>query len=108
MPTGNGSCGNSTTKGTAIVNWADGTATVVDYTTTGAAASVTLQGTVAPSVTLQPVDPTQPPATVTTTRYAGGSSLGQLFFQPPDPTACATLTGVTTAGISGFIGLSSS
>src|SRR5437588_6993238 len=24
VPTGNGSCGNSTTKGTAIVNWADG------------------------------------------------------------------------------------
>lgn len=107
VPTGNGSCGNSTTQGTAIVNWADGTATVVNYTTTGAAASVTLQGTVAPSVTLPQVGGTGS-TTVTTTRYAGGSSLGQLFFQPPDPTACATTTGVTTAGISGFIGLSSS
>ena len=37
------------------------------------------------------------------------SSLGVLAFQPPDPTACAPGgAGVTTAGISGFIGLGSS
>jgi hypothetical protein len=45
---------------------------------------------------------------VTTTRYAGDSSQGLLTFQPPDPTACATPTGVTTAGISGIVGLGSS
>jgi hypothetical protein len=111
VATGNGSCGSSTTSGTAIVSWADGTSTVVQYTTTGAAAAVQLQGTVIASVTLPAINPApgQPTSTtVTTTRYAGGSSLGTLAFQPPDPTACNTPAGVTQAGISGFIGLGSS
>ena len=42
---------------------------------------------------------------VNTTRYAGQSSSGLLTFQPPDPTACTTTTGVTSATISGVIGL---
>jgi hypothetical protein len=110
VPTGSGSCGSSTTSGTAIVNWADGTVTVESYSTTGAAAAVDLSGSVVPSVTLtatnaQSGDPTT--LTISTTRYAGDSSAGQLFFQPPDPTLCAT-TGVTSAGISGFVELGSS
>jgi hypothetical protein len=111
VPTGNGGCGSSTTGGTAIATWADGTQTVIDYTTTGAAAAVHLDGTVANSVTLQAVNPQpgQPTSTtVTTTRYAGDSSQGLLTFQPPDPTACATPTGVTNAGIGGVVGLGSS
>ncbi|HMC06616.1 MAG TPA: hypothetical protein VKG89_04380 [Solirubrobacterales bacterium] len=107
--TGTGSCGSSTTNGTGIVTWSDGTQTVVEYSTTGAAAAVNLSGTVVPSVTLQAINPQpgQPTSkTVTTTRYAGASALGALAFQPPDPTACAG-AGVTTAGISGFIGLGS-
>ena len=111
VASGNGSCGSSTTAGTAIATWADGTQTVIDYSTTGAAAAVHLEGTVANSVTLQAVNPQpgQPTSTtVTTTRYAGDSSQGLLTFQPPDPTACATPTGVTTAGISGIVGLGSS
>jgi hypothetical protein len=108
---GNGSCGSSTTSGIAVVTWADGTNTVVQYTTTGALAAVQLQGTVIASVTLPAINPApgQPTSTtVTTTRYAGGSSVGTLAFQPPDPTACNTPAGVTQAGISGFIGLGSS
>jgi len=111
VSSGNGSCGSSTTSGIAIVTWADGTNTVVQYTTTGALAAVQLQGTVIASVTLPAINPApgQPTSTtVSTTRYAGGSSLGTLAFQPPDPTACTTPTGVTQAGISGFIGLGSS
>jgi hypothetical protein len=107
VPTGNGGCPSSTTSGTAIATWADGTQTVIDYTTSGAAAAVSLQGTVANSVTLQQVGGTGS-TTVTTTRYAGDSSQGLLTFQPPDPTACNTPTGVTTAGISGLVGLGSS
>jgi hypothetical protein len=109
VPSGNGSCGSSTTAGTAIATWADGTQTVISYSTTGAAAAVHLEGMVADSVTLQAVNPQpgQPTSTtVTTTRYAGDSSQGLLTFQPPDPTACATPTGVTTAGIGGLVGLS--
>ena len=45
--------------------------------------------------------------TITTTRYAGQTAGGVLAFQPPDPTACNTSTGVTTAGLSGGIGLGS-
>jgi hypothetical protein len=62
------------------------------------------------SVTLPAINPQigQPTSkTVTTTRYTGASALGVLAFQPPDPTAC-TGAGVTTAGISGTIGLGSS
>jgi hypothetical protein len=108
--TGTGGCTNSNTAGTGIVTWSDGTVTVLKYTTTGAAAAVNLSGSVAPSATLtavdaQPGDPTT--ITVATTRYAGYSSQGALAFQPPDPTACNTTAGVTTAGISGFVGLGS-
>ena len=111
VASGNGGCGSSTTSGIAIVSWADGTNTVVQYTTTGALAAVQLQGTVIASVTLPAINPApgQPTSTtVSTTRYAGGSALGTLAFQPPDPTACTTPTGVTQAGISGSIGLGSS
>ena len=114
VPTGSGSCGSSTTAGTAIVTWADGTKTVETYSTTGAAAAVNLSGSVVPSATLNLASytgPTQaPPAstdTVATTRYAGDTSQGLLAFQPPDPTLCST-TGVTTAAISGEVGLGSS
>jgi hypothetical protein len=111
VASGNGSCGNSTTSGTAIVTWADATQTVVQYSTTGAAAAVHLQGTVVSSVTLQAVNPLpgQPTSTtVTTTRYAGSSAVGLLAFEPPDPTACNTPAGVSAAGISGTIGLGNS
>jgi len=101
VPTGNGSCGSSTTSGIAVAQWADGTTTVVQYTTSGALAAVALQGTVIASVT------SSTGTTYTTTRYAGDGALGTLAFQPPDPSACAT-TGVTTAGIDGFVGIGSS
>lgn len=111
VPSGNGSCATSTTAGTGIVTWADGTQTVVDYSTSGAAAAVSLEGSVVPSVTLQAINP--PPGaptstTITTTRYAGASARGLLAFEPPDPTACNTPGGVTTAGISGVVGLGNS
>jgi hypothetical protein len=110
VSTGSGGCSNSDTSGTGIVTWGDGTVTVVQYTTTGAAAAVKLDGTVVPSVTLQAINPQvgQPTSkTITTTRYAGATALGALTFQPPDPTACATPAGVTTAAIDGAIGLGS-
>ena len=107
VPSGSGSCANGTTSGTAIANWADGTVTVIQYQTDSAAAAVHLSGTVVPSVTLPAINPAvgQPTSkTVTTTRYGGNSALGLLAFEPPDPTACAG-SGVTTAGISGTVGL---
>jgi hypothetical protein len=110
IATGTGGCASSTTKGQALTTWADGTTTAIAYTTTGAAAAVQLSGSVAPSITLTAANPPAgDPATYTinTTRYAGQSAGGVLAFQPPDPTACNTSAGVTTAGISGGIGLGS-
>jgi hypothetical protein len=107
---GTGGCPSSSTSGTGIVTWADGSTTVLSYTTTGALAAVNLSGSVVNSVDipavsgLQPGDPDH--ITITTTRFAGYGSQGALAFQPPDPTACGT-TGVTTAGIHGIVGLGS-
>jgi hypothetical protein len=108
LATGTGGCASSTTKGEALTTWADGSTTVLAYSTSGAAAAVQLSGSVAPSITLTAVNAQSgDPATFTisTTRYAGDSTAGVLAFQPPDPTACNTSAGVTTAGISGGIGL---
>ena len=46
--------------------------------------------------------------TIATDRFAGDSATGLLLFQPPDPTACSTSTGATTAAISGGVSLSGS
>ena len=96
--TGNGSCGSSTTAGKALVQWSDKAVTVIDYTTTGAAAAVGLKGTVISSLTATAADGTT--TTFTTTRYLSDNAVGALAFQPPDPTACAG-AGVPAAGISG-------
>lgn len=104
-PTGNGSCGNSTTSGVSFVQWSDGKTTIVDYDTTGAAAAVALTGTILPSykLTRTEADGTISTLTVATTRYAGGYAGGPLAFEPPDPTACNG-AGVATAGIQGLLG----
>jgi hypothetical protein len=104
VATASGSCANSSTSGVAIVSWADGTDTVIKYSTSGVAAGVVLNGSVVPSVTVPAVSGTGS-TTVSTTRYGGGSSIGALAFQPPSPTDCNTATGVTSAGISGVVGL---
>ena len=101
VPTGNGSCASSTTSGIAVVQWSDGSVTVLQYTTTGAAAAVALQGSVIGSVTTS-----DGLTTYTTNRYAGDSATGTVAFEPPDPTACNG-AGVTSAGIDGVIGLHS-
>jgi hypothetical protein len=100
--TGTGGCASSTTQGLSLITWGDGTRTIEQYTTSGAAAAVKLDGSVVDSTTLQPVDPLDPPLTVTTTRYNGDASNGLLAFEAT-PTDCQT--GVSSAGIEGFVGL---
>ena len=106
--TGNGSCSSSTTAGTAVINWVDGTVTVVKYATTGATAAVALQGSVIPSATYtstttDPVTGLPLKKTVTTTRYLGAATLGALAFEAT-PTDCVG-AGVASAGIGGIVGL---
>jgi hypothetical protein len=108
-PTGSGGCASSTTSGQALTTWADGSTTVLSYSTTGALAAVNLAGNAVPSMTLSAVnaasgDPTT--FTINTTRHQGESASGLVVFQPPDPTACNTPAGATSAAISGVIGLS--
>jgi hypothetical protein len=106
------SCAEGVTNGTAIVTWADGTHTVIDYETHSVAAGVALDGSVVPSVTLQNTDPTSlAPATVTITSnspaFDPGSdgAAGLLTFQVSDPTECTTDSGVSVAGITGVVGV---
>lgn len=103
---GDGSCASSKTNGTAVAFWADGTRTVVGYSTTGAAAAVVLQGTVVDSMFLTPVNPADAPLALTTTRYAGNTANGGLVFEAT-PQDCASETGVLAAGIEGTISLGS-
>jgi len=105
IPTGTGGCTNSTTSGTEVTTWSDGTLSVVSYTTTGALAAVGLQGTVVPSVVAKQVGGTgQITLTTSPNRYLGDTSVAALTFQPPDPTACNG-AGVTVAAISGQVGI---
>jgi hypothetical protein len=113
--TGSGGCAQSSTQGTSVTTWPDGTTTVATYTTTGALASVALQGTVVASATLNEVSstgtvpagtPTTPTGSTTNTAYPAGDGVaGSLVFSVSDPTQCQT--GVTSAGISGAVGLGS-
>lgn len=113
--TGTGGCAQSSTQGTSVTTWPDGSTTVATYTTTGAAAAVTLQGSVVASAPMPEVSSTGvvPAGTPTThtvsttnaTYPAGDGVAGQLVFSVSDPTACQT--GVASAGISGAVGLGS-
>ena len=78
----------------------------MQYTTNSAAAAVVLQGKVIPKVTLR--SSSGAAYTVTTNMYAGDTAVGVLTFQPPDPTACSSKTGVKTAAIQGTTTLGSS
>lgn len=108
ISTGQGSCANGTTAGTAIARWADGTTTVIQYTTTAVAAAVNLAGNVISSVTIPAINPLpgQPTSlTITTTRFSGNSAQGALAFQA-SPQDCIG-AGVTSAGITGAVGIGS-
>src|SRR4030088_3238490 len=86
-PVGSGSCANSSTSGQALAQWADGTNTVIGYTTNGAAAAVQLQGTVQPSMTLTLVASSVPAGYSAPATYA----ISTTRFPVNDP-AAATLT----------------
>lgn len=111
------SCGGSNTTGTGIIDWSDGTRTVVDYTTSSAAAAVTLEGAVVPSVDATLVPGSATPAgtapssvTISTTNpvfAVGDTSQGLLSFSSDTPDACTTDAGLATAHIQGVVGLGS-
>ncbi|HLN75970.1 MAG TPA: hypothetical protein VK204_02920 [Nocardioidaceae bacterium] len=111
------SCGASSTEGTAFIGWPDGTATVVDYTTSAAGPMVSLQGTVVPGATAALVPGSEQPAgsapatyeiaTDNPTTPAGDGVQGAVAFTTDAPDACTTDTGLTGVTVSGAVGLGS-
>lgn len=103
---GTGTCGSGTTAGTALVTWADKTATIISYTTQSAGAEVVLQGTVVPKYTVTTkVGKRTKKTTYKSTRYVGNNAIADLAFEA-SPQECAG-KGVTSAGIAGFAGIGS-
>jgi len=100
IPQGSGSCGNSTTAGAALATWGDGKHTVVSYNTTGALAAVQLQGTVVASMTLT-LSSDEP------TFVAGEGALAALTFSPTTQDQNCVTLGVSSANISGTVGIGS-
>jgi hypothetical protein len=109
-PSGNGGCTGSHTDGTALVFWDEGpAASVIEYSTDGAAAAVGLTGTFgSKTITLaskaknadgSPVST----RTIVADAFADDYTGGPLAFAPDDPTQCNG-AGVTEAPISGVIG----
>src|SRR5881397_3193829 len=115
IPQGSGSCGSSTTAGTALVAWNDGKNTVIDYATTGALAAVQLQGTVIASMTLTlvassvPAGYTAPPTYIINTDESafptGEQSLALLTFSPTTTDQNCETVGVSAADINGVVGI---
>ena len=116
--TGNGGCDESVSTGEAVVKWADGKYTVIDYGTQGAAAAQTLTGTIAagtsestpvldssgnPTGATEPLFSTNEPSTP-----VGSTVGGAIAFTVANPSQCNTYVqpgpAVTTATITGAIG----
>jgi len=114
---GSGSCGSSTTAGTALATWSDGRNTVVAYDTTGAGAAVELQGTIAASVTLALVPSSVPAGYTAPSTYVitsdepafpvGEQSLAALTFSPTTTDQNCVTVGVSSANIDGVVGIGS-
>jgi hypothetical protein len=107
---GTGGCSNSTTSGVSITQWADGDYTVAQYSTTGAGAAVSLQGTVIKGIAVTGTDSTGAPSTVTIATNepstpVGASVIGELTFSTANPTDVANCagSGLTSAAINGLI-----
>lgn len=107
---GTGSCANSSTSGISVTQWADGDYTVVQYTTTGAGAAVSLQGTVVSGVSVTGTDSSGAASTVTIptnepSTPVGANVVGELTFSTANPTGVTTCagSGLTSAVINGSI-----
>jgi hypothetical protein len=98
VPTGTGSCLESSVTGYSINRWTDGQTTVVRFSATGALAALALRGTVVDHVgngskRFNTTEPTTP---------VGSSVAGALTLTTTDPFACLPGgAGLTTAAVQG-------
>ncbi len=114
---GAGSCGSSTTAGEALITWGNGLHTVTDYTTTGAAAAVQLEGTVGASMTLTLVASSVPMGCTAPLSFTidsdepvfadGQTTLALLTFSPATQDQNCVTVGVSSANIDGIVGIGS-
>jgi hypothetical protein len=104
VPTGNGTCLGTATSGYDFARWADGTQTIVKFTTESAGAGVTnLIGTIVPRLTLPAVGDPGRSTTFKTTRFTSHHAFGVLQFHPSDASLCSS-TGLTKVHITGLLG----
>jgi hypothetical protein len=104
VPTGTGTCAGTSTAGYDFARWADGTQTIVKFTTASAEAGTTnLAGTIVPKLTLQAVGNAGASTTFKTTRFIGQRAFGALTFHPSDASLCGS-TGLTAVHITGILG----
>lgn len=111
------SCAGSNTAASALIRWADGTTTAVDYTTESAGPAVHLVGTVVDGLTADLVPGSAAPAgsapatyTVPTTGTAalvGDGAEGAVAFTTEAPDACTTDAGLTGVAVEGVVGVGS-
>src|SRR5213083_2540841 len=99
IPQGSGSCGSSTTAGESLATWADGLRTVVaSMTLTLVASSVPASCTAPASFTIGSDEPTF---------AAGEGALAALTFSPTTQDQNCVTMGVSSANISGTVGIGS-
>jgi hypothetical protein len=101
-PQATGSCLGTQTSGYDFARWADGTQTIVQFTTKGGTAGTQLTGATIPSLKLTSTDG-HSTTTFRSTRFVNQYVIGQLTFKPSDASLCGT-TGVTSARITGLLG----
>ncbi len=103
IPSGTGSCLKTQTSGYDFARWADGTQTIVQFTTTGGGAAGTqLIGQIVPKLTLTAVG-SKSTTVFETNRFLGQHAYGALSFHVPNPAVCSS-TGVKQATITGILG----
>jgi hypothetical protein len=111
------SCAGSTTAGAALITWADGSTSVVDYTTASAGPAVSLEGTVVDSLTATLVPGSASPSgtapathTVSSTSTAvpvGDGAQGVVAFTTEAPDGCTTDAGLAAVAVEGVVGVGS-
>lgn len=101
-PFGTGGCRAAAATGTLWTAWSDGTVTILDYSTTGVAAALSLTGTVAPSREVIDVDGVA--RTIYTTRYLDRSASAALLTHPANPMDCGG-PGIATVPIDGLFAI---
>jgi hypothetical protein len=111
------SCAAGSTAGDALITWADGSTSVVDYTTTSAGPAVSLEGTVVDSLTASLVPGSTSPAgsapathTISSTSTAvpvGDGAQGVVAFTTEAPDGCTTEAGLAAVAVEGVVGVGS-